>query len=81
MRDTNRRLLDRKALFDFKEPFDLIPYYKKTYDEKCLPQKDFENRSLSSKIAPSNIWSGRADLNRRPLAPKASALAKLSHAP
>jgi hypothetical protein len=26
-------------------------------------------------------WSGRTDLNCRPLAPKASALAKLSHAP
>ncbi len=27
------------------------------------------------------IWSGRADLNRRPLGPEPSALAKLSHFP
>ncbi|MGC9048838.1 MAG: hypothetical protein ACP5IX_01280 [Patescibacteria group bacterium] len=28
---TNRRLLDRKLIFDFVRPFDLIPKYK----EKC----------------------------------------------
>jgi hypothetical protein len=45
------------VLLDFKKPFDLIPYYKRSYDEKLLAQKDFKNSSLSSKISPSNIWS------------------------
>ena len=78
---TNRRLLDRKALLDFKKPFDLIPYYKRSYDENFLAQKDFKNHSLSSKNTPSLIWSGRADLNRRPQRPERCALAKLSHSP
>jgi len=54
---TNRRLLNRIVLLDFKKPFDLIPYYKRSYDEKVLAQKGFKNPSFSSKIAPSNIWS------------------------
>ena len=78
---TNRRLLDKKALLDFKKPFDLIPEYKSSYNKKLLAQKDFKNHSLSSKNTPSLIWSGRADLNRRPLGPEPSALAKLSHFP
>jgi len=49
--------LNKKALFDFKEPFDLIPYYKRSYDENFLAQKDFKNPSFPSKIAPSQIWS------------------------
>ena len=53
----NRRLLDRIVLLDFKKPFDLIPYYKRSYDKKVLAQKDFKNPSLSSKISQSNIWS------------------------
>jgi len=40
-----------------KKPFDLIPYYKRTYDEKLLAQKDFKKRSLFLKNAPSQIWS------------------------
>ncbi len=71
---TNRRLLDRIVLLDFKKPFDLIPYYKRTYDENFLAQKDFKNHSLSSKNTPSLIWSGRCDLNARPLGPEPSAL-------
>ena len=78
---TNRRLLNRIMLLDFKKPFDLIPYYKRSYDENFLAQKDFKNPSFPSKIAPSQIWSGRTDLNCRPLGPEPSALAKLSHAP
>ena len=78
---TNHRLLDRKILLDFKKPFDLIPYYKRTYDEKCLAQKDLRNPCLSAKTSQSQIWSGRPDSNRGLLAPEASALAKLSHAP
>ena len=54
---TNRRLLDRKIIFDFKKPFDLIPLYKSSYDKKLLMQKDFKNSSLSSKNPQSNIWS------------------------
>jgi len=35
---TNRRLLERKIIFDFKKPFDLIPYYKSSYEkEKFSP--------------------------------------------
>ena len=30
---------------------------------------------------PIELWSGRLDLNQRPLAPKASALTMLRHAP
>ena len=37
-------------------------------------------RELANKINPL-FWSGRADLNRRPLGPEPSALAGLSHAP
>jgi hypothetical protein len=54
---TNRRLLNRIALLDFKKPFDLIPYYKSSYDEKLLAQKNSKNCSLSPKNAPSQIWS------------------------
>ena len=56
---TNRRLLNRIALLDFKKPFDLIPYYKSSYDEKLLAQKNSKNCSLSPKHASSIIWSGR----------------------
>ena len=34
-----------------------------------------------SQLSYSPTWSGRADSNRRPLAPHASALTKLSYAP
>ncbi len=78
---TNRRLLNRIVLLDFKKPFDLIPYYKRSYDEKFLAQKDFEKHSLSSKTAPSYIWSGRWDLNPRPFEPHSNALAKLRYSP
>ena len=78
---TNRRLLDRKIIFDFKKPFDLIPYYKRSYDENFLAQKDFKNHSLSSKNTPSMNWSGRWDLNPRPFEPHSNALAKLRYSP
>jgi hypothetical protein len=45
------------VLLDFKKPFDLIPYYKSTYDKKVLAQKDFRNPSLSAENPPSLIWS------------------------
>jgi hypothetical protein len=31
---TNRRLLDKKVFLDFEKPFDLIPYYKKSYEKR-----------------------------------------------
>jgi len=54
---TNRRLLNRRIILDFKKPLNLIPYYKRSYDENFLAQKDFKNHSLSSKNTPSIIWS------------------------
>jgi len=54
---TNRRLLDRIALLDFKKPFDLIPEYKSTYNKKVLPQENLKNFSFTSKNPPSQIWS------------------------
>ena len=78
---TNRRLLDRKIIFDFKKPFDLIPYYKSSYEKEILAKTQSKNFNLSPKKSQSNIWSGRTDLNCRPLEPHSSALAKLSHAP
>ena len=78
---TNRRLLDRKVILDFKKSFDLIPYYKSSYNKKVLVENNLKNPFLVSANPQSNIWSGRPDSNLRRLAPKASALAKLSHAP
>jgi len=54
---TNRRLLNRKALLDFKKPFDLIPYYKRTYDEKVLAENKLKNLTSLPKIPQSYIWS------------------------
>jgi len=45
------------VLLDFKKPFDLIPYYKRTYDENFLAQKDFKNPFSSFKKQQSQIWS------------------------
>mgnify|MGYP001604630505 CR=1 FL=1 len=78
---TNRRLLDRIVLFDFKKPFDLIPQYKSTYEKENFAHERALALLCPSKTQPSQIWSGRADLNRWPLEPHSSALAKLSHSP
>ena len=78
---TNRRLLDRKIILDFKKPFDLIPYYKRSYEKEIFSQERAKTLSCSPRKSPSLIWSGRTDLNCRPLEPHSSALAKLSHAP
>ena len=78
---TNRRLLDRKVILDFKKPFDLIPEYKSTYEKENFAQERVLALSYSSQNPPNQIWSGRTDLNCRPLEPHSSALAKLSHAP
>ena len=72
---TNRRLLDRKIILDFKKPFDLIPDYKSTYKNEVFSQERAKTLSCSSINTPSQIWSGRLDSNQRPPAPKAGALA------
>jgi hypothetical protein len=54
---TNRCLLNRIVFLDFKKPFDLIPYYKSTYNKKVLAQKDFRNPSFSAENPQSLIWS------------------------
>jgi len=43
----NRRLLDRKLIFDFAQPFDLIP----KYTEKCEPRS--RTSSLRGKLRPT----------------------------
>jgi len=54
---TNRRLLDRKALLDFKKPFDLIPEYKKSYEKENFAQERSLDLSCPLKNTQSNIWS------------------------
>jgi hypothetical protein len=77
---TNRRLLDKKIFFDFVRPFDLIPKYKEIC-EASRAEGEASEQLNSSKNDESCIWSGRADLNGRPPAPKAGALTRLRHAP
>ena len=54
---TNRRLLDRKAFFDFKKPFDLTLEYISSYDKKFFAQKDLKNPSFSSENTSNPTWS------------------------
>jgi hypothetical protein len=54
---TNRRLLDRKIILDFKKPFDLIPYYKSSYEKEIFSHKRGKPLLCSSKTQPSLIWS------------------------
>ena len=54
---TNRRLLDRKALFDFKRPFDLIPEFKKSYDKEIRPKEELKNSLFSETISRCPTWS------------------------
>ena len=60
---TNRRLLNRIVLLDFKKPFDLIPEYKSTYEKEILAKTQSKNFNFPSQNPQSMIWSGRADLN------------------
>jgi len=66
----NRRLLDRKLIFDFVRPFDFVPKYK----EKCERSPAAGGASEQTNC-PQNSqcldWSGRQDLNLRHPAPKA----------
>ncbi len=78
---TNRRLQDRKIILDFKKPFDLISYYKRSYEKEKFSQERGLPLSCSSRNSLSIIWSGRCDLNARPLGPKPSALSQTEPRP
>ena len=70
---TNRRLLDRKLIFDFVRPFDLIPKYK----EICKASRaegEASEQTPSTRNDKSCIWSGREDLNLRLPGPEPGAL-------
>ncbi|MEK6732998.1 MAG: hypothetical protein AABY55_05160 [Candidatus Omnitrophota bacterium] len=54
---TNRRLLDKKVILDFKKPFDLTFEYINSYDKKFFAQKALKNPSFSLKTEPSPDWS------------------------
>ncbi|MEK6732025.1 MAG: hypothetical protein AABY55_00180 [Candidatus Omnitrophota bacterium] len=61
---TNRRLRDKKALFDFKRPFDIIPEYKKSYEKEIFAKIKSKNHFSFEKTLPCPTWSGRLDLNQ-----------------
>jgi len=46
---TNRRLLDRKLIFDFAQPFDLIPKYTEKC-ERAPPQAGRASKQTARKI-------------------------------
>ena len=50
-------------------------------DENRTHIAGLEGRCSTIELHPQKKWSGREDLNLRPPAPKAGALAKLRHAP
>jgi len=54
---TNRRLLDREVLLDFQRPFDLIPEYKRVYEERNRAEARLKRLSSSPKKSQSFIWS------------------------
>jgi len=56
-RVTNRRLLNRKIILDFKKPFDLISYYKSSYEKEIFAKTQSKNFNLSTKNSQSLIWS------------------------
>ena len=60
---TNRRLLDRKLIFDFVRPFDLIPKYTEKYERSPAAGGASEQTNC-----PQNSqcldWSGCPELNR-----------------
>ena len=75
---TNRRLLDRKLIFDFVRPFDLIPKYTEKYERSPAAGGASEQTNC-----PQNSqcldWSGIQDLNLQPRAPEARALANCAN--
>ncbi len=56
-RVTNRRLLDRKVLLDFQKPFDLIPYYKSSYEKEIFAENNLKNAGFNPQNPQSLIWS------------------------
>ncbi|GIW63077.1 MAG: hypothetical protein KatS3mg090_0903 [Patescibacteria group bacterium] len=77
---TNRLLLNKKIIFDFVRPFDLIPKYKEICERSRASARRSE-QSNSSQNDKCRIWSGRRDSNPRPHAPKACTLNHLSYFP
>ncbi|MFN7088923.1 MAG: hypothetical protein ACK4NX_03890, partial [Candidatus Paceibacteria bacterium] len=59
---TNRHLLDRKIIFDFVRPFDLIPKYKEIC-EASRAEGEASEQASSPRNDKSCIWSGRRDSN------------------
>jgi hypothetical protein len=45
------------VLLDFKKPFDLIPYYKRSYEEEIFAKTPSKNFNFPSGNSPSMIWS------------------------
>jgi len=45
------------VLLDFKKPFDLIPYYKRTYEKETFVKMQSKNFNFPSKNPQSMIWS------------------------
>jgi hypothetical protein len=54
---TNRRLLDRKVFFDFQKPFDLITFYKSSYDKQKLDSSSLIIQSENDLAIASLRWS------------------------
>ena len=83
---TNRRLLDRKLIFDFVRPFDFVP----KYTEKSESRQGGINSAPAAGGAsePTNCpqnsqcldWSGRQELDLLPLGPHPSGL-PMTYAP
>ena len=59
---TNRHLLDRKLIFDFVRPFDLVPKYAENCERSRVVGAASE-QTISSQNSLSFIWSGKWDLN------------------
>jgi hypothetical protein len=45
------------VLLDFKKPFDLIPYYKRSYEKEIFAKTQSKNFNFPSENPPSQIWS------------------------
>ncbi len=78
---TNRRLLDRKVLLDFQKPFDLIPYYKSSYEKEIFAENNLKNAGFNPQNPQSLIWSGEWDLNPRPQRPERCTLSQTELSP
>ena len=59
---TNRRLLDRKLIFDFVRPFDLIPKYKEIC-EASRAEGEASEQASPPRNNESCIWSGSRESN------------------